>query len=57
MSGKKMYASDRSLTKGMNVIKINDIARWQKGIYLVSVQSETGVQWQKLFVGNSQRAK
>jgi len=55
MSGKKLYASDRSLTKGLNVITINDIVRWQKGMYLVSVQSETGVQWQKLFVGNGQR--
>jgi hypothetical protein len=57
MSGKKMYASDRPLTKGLNVITINEIARWQKGVYLVSVQAEAGVQWQKLFVGHSQRVK
>jgi hypothetical protein len=57
MSGKKMYASDRSLTKGLNVITINHIARWQKGVYLVNVNGETGAQWQKLFVGNSQPLK
>lgn len=52
-SGKKVYQSKRSLTKGVNVITIDETANWQSGIYLVSFSSEGSIQWKRLVVTKS----
>jgi hypothetical protein len=57
VSGKKVYTSAHALAKGMNVFTVPNISTWQSGMYLVRVDSETGAQWQKLFVEKSQSYK
>lgn len=49
-SGKVVYFKKHVLQQGVNELVIDETVKWPSGVYLVSVATESGTQWQKLVV-------
>lgn len=52
-SGKPVYYKKHWLLEGANDVVIDETAKWPSGVYLISVATEKGTQWQKVVVAPS----
>jgi hypothetical protein len=48
MEGKLVFTTDRSVSKGQNIMNMQSFPSWKPGIYLISVQQDKEVQMGKL---------
>ena len=51
--GKQVHSAAYSLVKGANTLTINEVDRWQPGIYLLAINEENNIQWLKFIVGQA----
>ncbi|MGV3657816.1 MAG: T9SS type A sorting domain-containing protein, partial [Chitinophagaceae bacterium] len=53
VGGSQVHTAAYSLAKGANTITIEEVARWQPGLYLLAINDENNQQWLKFMVSGS----
>ena len=50
ISGELIFTNNYNFSSGFNSISLQDLNRWQPGVYMIRVNSASINQWQKLVI-------